>query len=114
VIIKEGETLDGGLTSTSVLHDAVRPTESSAEHVTAVSPTGKDDPDSGVHVIVTGAAALETVGATVTGTEFPRGDTTTGAGHVRDGPSSAMQSMSGGQDGSTTDVSAEISFDSGP
>jgi hypothetical protein len=64
------------VTMTDVAHESVAPDASTAEHITAVMPMLKFEPDGGVHVVVIGATPPVVVGAKVTFTGLPLCETT--------------------------------------
>jgi hypothetical protein len=69
-------------TLTDDWHEATRCNASTAVHVSAVEPTGKSDPDGGVHALPTGVAPPVTAGENVTTTGLPSSDVAVGVGHV--------------------------------
>jgi len=83
-MIESGVTgATGGLyvTTTDVLHEALKFRASVAVHVAGVEPTGKSEPDAGEHVPLIGAVPPYTLAENVTTTGLPSADEATGAGH---------------------------------
>jgi len=74
--------LEAAITVTLDVHDAVASFASVALHVSGVLPTGKSDPEAGVHREEIGAVPPETIGANDTGTALPAIDVADGAGHM--------------------------------
>ncbi len=69
------------VTTTDVLHDVLNRRASVAVHVAGVEPTGKSEPDAGVHDALTGAVPPETAGEKATTTGLRVVDEATGVGH---------------------------------
>ena len=68
------------VTTTDVLHDAVNCVASTTVHVVGVVPTGNSDPGAGEQVAVSGGVPPPPLGAKLTATGFPSGDTAAGEG----------------------------------
>jgi hypothetical protein len=73
-------------TTTPDVQEAFCCAASTAEHVNAVVPTGKRDPDGGEHVDDTGVTPPVTVGVRVTAIALPSSDVITGDGQAIVGP----------------------------
>jgi hypothetical protein len=71
-----GQVRTGGpaVTLTTVLHEATCRNASAALQFTGVVPTGNNDPEAGVHVVVIGDVPPMTIALTFTGTMAPLGD----------------------------------------
>jgi len=81
VIVAEG---GGPFTTTTVLHEAVALSASTALHVTGVEPTGNSEPEAGEQPVVTGAVPPATVVLTGTLTGFPSVEVAVGALQMTD------------------------------
>jgi hypothetical protein len=106
VAVGLGQVIVGGgggpETVTTALHEADRRNESTALHVSDVEPTGKNDPDAGEHVVVTGGRPPTTTVANVTITGLPSSEEAVGAVQLIDGEFVAV-----------TDVCTDNSADGG-
>jgi hypothetical protein len=98
-----GATGELYVTTTDVLHDALKFKASVAVHVAGVEPTGKSEPDAGEHVPLIGVVPPYTVAENVTITGLPSVDEATGVGHR----------ISGGRFG-RPGVMPDTSYDGGP